>query len=98
MIPAANDARFEYLLHLARAYEQGGDGGYTHRQRKYLRLAAVYREMAAAAMPSTADPGALRERSSLAEKLRTMTVENGCTVAEAANAVQLLLKLEGDGQ
>jgi hypothetical protein len=65
---------------------------------KYLKLAAVYREMAFAAMPSAPDPEALeltlRERNALADKLRRMTVENGCTEAEADTALQMLLRLE----
>jgi hypothetical protein len=39
----------------------------------------------------------LGERSRLKIKLLAMTVENGCTPAEADNAAQLLLKL-ADGE
>jgi hypothetical protein len=52
--------------------------------------------MAFEAMPSAAAASDLNlaERSRLAAKLRRMTVENGCTEAEADNAAQILLKLE----
>jgi hypothetical protein len=54
--------------------------------------------MALAAMPS-ATPDDIRDmaasdRARLAAKLRAMTVENGCTPAEAATALEKLWRLE----
>jgi hypothetical protein len=102
MIPATNTARFNHLLNLARQCEKAGGCGYTEKQLKFLKLAAVYHEMAAAVMPSATDPEtvevSLCERSTLADKLRNMTTANGCTEAEAENAAQLLMKLEGGGK
>jgi hypothetical protein len=91
MIPAPNVARFEHLIGLARACEKAGGYGYSYRQQKYLKLAVVYREMAASAMPSAPDPVV----GELAAKLRAMTVANGCTQAEADTAQQMLLRLDG---
>jgi hypothetical protein len=99
MIPATNTTRFNHLIGLARDCEERASGGYTTKGQKLLKLAAVYREMAFTAMPSATDPEALEvtlnERTALADKLRRMTVANGCTPAEAENAAQLLFKLEG---
>jgi hypothetical protein len=99
MIPATNTARFNHLVGLARGCEASARGGYTRKGEQYLKLAAIYREMAFTAMPSAQDPDALeltlRERNALTDKLRRMTVANGCTVAEADTARQMLLRLEG---
>jgi hypothetical protein len=74
----------------SRNCEASARGGYTRKGEQYLKLAAIYREMAFTAMPSATDPEALeltlRERSSPADKLRRMTVANGCTPPEAENA------------
>jgi hypothetical protein len=91
MIPATNTARYEHLIGLARDCERVGRHDETYRQEKYLKLAVVYREMAAAAMPSAPDPVV----GELAAKLRAMTVANGCTQAEADTAQQMLLRLDG---
>jgi hypothetical protein len=99
MIPATNSARFNHLINLARDCEKQARGGFTYKGRKYVELAAIYREMASAAMPSAPVPDALeltpRPRSLRARKLRRMTVTNGCTQAEADTALQMLLRLEG---
>jgi len=66
---------------------------------KLLKLAACYREMAAACInqalldPAVASASA-SERDELIAKLRRMTVENGCTEAEADTAAQMVLRLE----
>jgi hypothetical protein len=94
-IPATNNARFDHLIGLARQLEKAPYRGI--KGAKALQLAAVYRDMAFQAMPSAAAVAELNltERARLAAKLRNMTVANGCTEAEADNAAQLLLKLEG---
>jgi hypothetical protein len=94
-LPATNNARFDHLIGLARQLEENS-WRYRNRE-KALKLAAVYRDMAFQVMPSEAAVAELNltERARLAAKLRQMTVGNGCTVAEADNAAQLLLKLEG---
>lgn len=88
-----NGARFEHLIGLARQYEKSAPNLPKRDQPRALTLAAVYRDMAFEAMPSAAVISELRltERARLAIKL----LENGCTDAEAENAAQLLLKLEG---
>jgi hypothetical protein len=98
MIPVTNGARFEHLIGLARNLEKAAHRYDAYKKLKALQLAAVYRDMAFAAMPSAAAVAELNlsERSRLAAKLRRMTVENGCTQGEAENAAQLLLKLEGE--
>jgi hypothetical protein len=99
MIPATNTARFNHLIGLARDCEVQAPRCGCYKQGKLLKLAAIYREMAFAAMPSASDPSALeltlRERNVLADKIRRMTVANGCTEAEADTALQMLLRLEG---
>jgi hypothetical protein len=55
-VPARNTARYNHLINLAQQCEQAGGHGYTGKQEKYLRLAAVYREMAAAALTVRAEP------------------------------------------
>jgi hypothetical protein len=91
-LPATNTARFHHLRNLAREAEREGNRRYgTALGKKYLKLAGAYWEMAYAAMPG-ADPEA---KAALADKLRLMTVENGCTPAEAQSAAQIRLKLEG---
>jgi hypothetical protein len=92
MMPATNHRRFDYLISLACQCEKAARGGHTYRGRKYLELAAIYYEMAQAALPSADDPPA---RKALAAKLKAMTTANGCTPAEADNAAQMLLRLEG---
>jgi hypothetical protein len=94
---ATDGVRFDHLIGLARNLENNVYGYGGQKRLKALKLAAIYRDMAFAAMPSAAgvDKLNLTERSRLAVKLRRMTVENGCTEAEADTAAQLLLKLEG---
>lgn len=94
---ATNDARFDYLIGKARELESNAHRYRAYKKHKALQLAAVYRDMAFEAMSSAAAIAELNlsERSRLATKLRAMTVANGCTPAEAENAAQLLLKLEG---
>jgi hypothetical protein len=98
MIPATNGARFDHLIGLARDLEKNTHRYGALKKYKALRLAAIYRDMAFEAMPSAAAIAELKltERARLAAKLRRMTVANGCTPAEADNATQLLLKLEGE--
>jgi hypothetical protein len=98
MMPATNGARFEHLIGLARDLEKDAHRYGAPKKYKALQLAAVYRDMAFEAMPSAAAVVELNltERARLAAKLRRMTTANGCTQAEAENAVQLLLKLEGE--
>jgi hypothetical protein len=101
-LPAINVARFNYLIGLARKCEaeanRWGLSGSWRKEDDWLKLAAVYREMAFAAMPAAPDPEVLeltsRERNALTDKLRRMTVANGCTEAEADTALQMLLRLE----
>jgi hypothetical protein len=98
-----DDARFSHLMGLAQKAEAEADAAgkaSNYRKRSKLRrLAAAYRDMAFAAMPNASGPGALepmqRERSARADKLRRMTVENGCTPAEADTALRMLRILEG---
>jgi hypothetical protein len=105
-IPALNTVRREYLLGLARKYEDEverlnsllGDirpgRDFTQlRRTQCLKIAAVYREMADFAF-SGDDPEALSEKEKLAAKLRAMTVANGCTEAEAETAQMMLFRLE----
>lgn len=96
-LPATNGARFDHLIGLARECEKIGGSGDTYRKEKYLKLAAVYRDMAFQAMPSAAAIAELKltERARLAAKLRQVTIENNCAPAEVEYAAQLLLKLEG---
>jgi hypothetical protein len=109
-IPALNTVRREYLLGLARKYENeveqlnsplGGmrpDRGLTQRtlrRTQCLKIAATYREMADFAF-SGDDPEALSEKEKLAAKLRAMTVANGCTEAEAETAQMMLFRLEAE--
>jgi hypothetical protein len=108
-IPALNTVRREYLLGLARKYEDevgrvnsllgvrpGRDfTQWTFRRRQCLKIAAIYREMADFAF-SGDDPEALSEKEKLAAKLRAMTVANGCTEAEAETAQMMLFRLEAD--
>jgi hypothetical protein len=98
MIPATNGARFEHLIGLARDLEKNAHRYGAPRKYKALQLAAAYRDMAFEAMPSAAAIAELKltERARLAAKLRKMTIGNGCTQAEAENAAQLLLRLEGE--
>jgi hypothetical protein len=98
MIPATNGARFEHLIGLARDLEKNAHRYGALKKYKALQLAAIYRDMAFEAIPSAAAVMEfnLTERARLAAKLRRMTVANGCTHAEAENAAQLLLKLEGE--
>jgi hypothetical protein len=109
-IPALNTVRREYLLGLARKYEDEveqlnsllGDmrpgRDFTqwklHRTQR-LKIAAIYREMANFAF-SGDDPEALSEKEKLAAKLRAMTVANGCTEAEAETAQMMLFRLEAE--
>jgi hypothetical protein len=95
--PATNKARFDYLIGKARELETNAHRYSAYKKLKALQLAAVYRDMAFETTPPAAAIAELNlsERSRLATKLRAMTVENGCTPAEADNAAQLLLKLEG---
>jgi hypothetical protein len=92
-----NGARFDHLIGLAHNLEKAASHYGAYKKFRALQLAAVYRDMAFEAMPSAAAIQELNlgERSRLAAKLRAMTVDNGCTPAEAENAAQLLLKLEG---
>ena len=92
-----NGARFDHLIGLARNLESAAPKYNAAKRFKALQLAAIYRDMAFEAMPSAAAISELKltERARLAVKLRAMTVENGCTEAEAENATQLLFKLEG---
>jgi hypothetical protein len=94
---ATNNARFDHLMGKARELESNAHRYGAYKKLKALQLAAVYRDMAFEAMPSPAAIAELNlsERRRLATKLRAMSVENGCTLAEAENAAQLLLKLEG---
>jgi hypothetical protein len=106
-IPALNTVRREYLLGLARKYEDeveklnsllgdmrlGRDFQWTLRRTQCLKIAATYREMADFAF-SRDDPEALSEKEKLAAKLRAMTVANGCTEAEAETAQMMLFRLE----
>jgi hypothetical protein len=98
-IPATNTARFNHLISLARQLEENRAQYYGHARYKALQLAAIYREMTLAAMPTAPNPEALEltgmELNALAAKLRRMTVANGCTHAEADTALQMLLRLEG---
>ena len=106
-IPALNTVRREYLLGLARKYEDeveqlnsflgdmrpGRDFKHSVRRTQCLKIAATYREMADFAF-SGDDPEALSEKEKLAAKLRAMTVANGCTEAEAETAQMMLFRLE----
>jgi hypothetical protein len=107
-IPALNTVRREYLLGLARKYEDeveklnsllgdmrlGRDfGQWRLRRTQCLKIATIYREMADFAF-SGDDPEALSEKEKLAAKLRAMTVANGCTEAEAETAQMMLFRLE----
>jgi hypothetical protein len=62
-----------------------------------LKLAAVYRDMAATIAPDgrftkiDAD-----KRNDLIEKLRAMTVQAGCTEGKADTSLQMRLRLERD--
>jgi hypothetical protein len=109
-IPALNTVRREYLLGLARKYEDEveqlnsllGDTRYgrdftqwTRRRTQCLKIAVVYREMADFAF-SADDPEAVSEKAKLAAKLRAMTVANGCTEAEAETAQMMLFRLEAE--
>jgi hypothetical protein len=108
-IPALNTVRREYLLGLARKYEdeverlnsrRGERSGrdftqWTLRRTQCLKIAAIYREMADFAF-SGDDPEALSEKEKLAAKLRAMTVANGCTEAEAETAQMMLFRLEAE--
>lgn len=107
-IPALNTVRREYLLGLARKYENEveqlnsrlgdmrPDRGFTQlRRTQCLKIAATYREMADFAF-SGDDPEALSEKERLAAKLRAMTVANGCTEAEAETAQMMLFRLEAE--
>jgi hypothetical protein len=108
-IPALNTVRREYLLGLARKYEdevermnfllgerRGRDFTQsTLRRTQCLKIAAIYREMADFAF-SGDDPEALSEKEKLAAKLRAMTVANGCTEAEADTAQMMLFRLEAE--
>jgi hypothetical protein len=106
-IPALNTVRREYLLGLARKYEDeverlllGERSGrdfaqWTLRRTQCLKIAAIYREMADFAF-SGDDPEALSEKEKLAAKLRAMTVANGCTEAEAETAQMMLFRLEAE--
>ena len=98
-ILTTNGARFDHLIGLAREFEKNASSFRKADQLRALKLAAIYRDMAFEAMPSAAAIAELKltERARLAIKLRRMTVANGCTEAEADNAAQLLLKLEGGG-
>jgi hypothetical protein len=72
------------------------DFGYWRRRRNdCLRIAAIYRDMAAYAFKAD-DPRAISERDKLAAKLRAMTVANGCTEAEADTAQMMLFRLEAE--
>ena len=107
-IPALNTVRREYLLGLARKYEDeveqlnsllgdmrpGRDfTQWTVRRTQCLKIAAIYREMADFAF-SGDDPEALSAKEKLVAKLRAMTVVNGCTEAEAETAQMMLFRLE----
>jgi hypothetical protein len=105
-IPALNSVRREYLLGLARKYEDEveqlnslpGDmrpAQWRLRRTQCLKIAATYREMADFAF-SGDDPEALSEKQKLAAKLRAMTVANGCTEAEAETAQMMLFRLEAE--
>jgi hypothetical protein len=108
-IPALNTVRREYLLGLARKYEdeverlnsrlgewRGRDFmQWTLRRTQCLKIAAIYREMADFAFSGN-DPEALSEKEKLAAKLRAMTVANGCTEAEAETAQMMLFRLEAE--
>ena len=106
-IPTLNTVRREYLLGLARKYEEevnslvcdmrpGRDfTRWTLRRTQCLKIAAIYREMADFAF-SGDDPEALSEKEKLAAKLRAMTVANGCTEAEAETAQMMLFRLEAE--
>jgi hypothetical protein len=105
-IPALNTVRREYLLGLARKYEDEveqlnslpGDMRPTQwrlRRTQCLKIAATYREMADFTF-SGDDPEALSEKEKLAAKLRAMTVANGCTEAEAETAQMMLFRLEAE--
>jgi hypothetical protein len=106
-IPALNTVRREYLLGLARKYEDEVDSllgdrrhgrdftQWTLRRTQCLKIAAIYREMADFAF-SGDDPEALSEKEKLAAKLRAMTVANGCTEAEAETAQMMLFRLEAE--
>jgi len=109
-IPALNTVRREYLLGLARKYEDEveqlnsllGDmrpvrdfRQWTVRRTQCLKIAAIYREMADFAFGAD-DPEALSEKEKLAAKLRAMTVANGCTEAEAETAQMMLFRLEAE--
>jgi hypothetical protein len=93
---ATNGARFDHLMGLALGLEKNAHRYNTQKRLRALKLAAIYRDMAFEAMPSAVAVRELNltDRSRLAAKLRRMTVENGCTEAEADNAAQLLLRLE----
>jgi hypothetical protein len=108
-IPALNTVRREYLLGLARKYEdeverpnsllgERPSRDFTQwklRRTQCLKIAAIYREMADFAF-SGDDPEALSEKEKLAAKLRAMTVANGCTEAEAETAQMMLFRLEAE--
>ena len=97
--PALNTLRYEYLISLATKAEEMGGLGYSYKAQKWLQLAAVYREMAAAYFtPENAGTRKMNadKRKELIEKLRAMTVENNCTEAEADTALQMRLRLERD--
>jgi hypothetical protein len=108
-IPALNTVRREYLLGLARKYEDeverlnsllgvrpGRDfTQWALRRTQCLKIAAIYREMADFAFGGD-DPEALSEKEKLAAKLRAMTVANGCTEAEAETAQMMLFRLEAE--
>jgi hypothetical protein len=109
-ILALNTVRREYLLGLARKYEDeveqlnsllgdmrlGRDfTQWTFRRTQCLKIAAIYREMADFAFRGD-DPEALSEKGKLAAKLRAMTVANGCTGAEADTAQMMLFRLEAE--
>jgi hypothetical protein len=97
--PALNTLRYEYLIALATKAEEMGGYGYSYEAQKWLQLAAVYREMAAAYYtPESAGTRKLNadKRAELIEKLRAMTVRNGCTEEEADTALQMRLRLERD--
>jgi hypothetical protein len=105
-IPALNTVRREYLLGLARKYEDEVEQlnsllcdmrptQWRLRRTQCLKIAAIYREMADFAF-SGDDPEALSEKEKLAAKLRAMTVANGCTEAEAETAQMMLFRLEAE--
>jgi hypothetical protein len=70
MIPTTNGGRFEHLIGLARNLEKAAHRYDAYKKLKALQLAAVYRDMAFAAMPSAAAVAELNlsERSRLAAK------------------------------